>query len=237
MTTSKYRVLPDPDSVARAFCEELINLFRKAGGIRMPVGIMVPGGRTPKAAYQLVAQSGVKIPRNISIIISDERHVPPGDADSNFTMMKPFLEAIGCGPDRRIFVNTLLGRREAAIDFGRQLGRFTQAGGSIEACFLGLGADGHTASLFNDSQLKAAVNYNAIDVDRPDGKAGISAAPMVIRGARRIVFVVTGADKADMVKSLVENPGTITAGKVVFGHPFVELLLDQAAAAKLTTPA
>jgi len=233
----KIRIFSDSDSVAKAFSDELINIFRRSGSIRMPVGVMLPGGRTPRAAYELVAKSGARVPRNVSIIVSDERHVPPDSPDSNFLMMKPFLEAIGCAPDRRIFVNTNLGRREAAIDFGRKLGQFAQAGGAIETCFLGLGADGHTASLFNDAQLKAGINYNAVDVDRPDGKSGISATPMVIRGSRRIIFVVTGSDKTTMAKALAESPGSITAGKVVFGHPAVELWLDQAAAGDLKATA
>lgn len=225
------RVYNDPDAVAHALAESLLGLFDQA--IAEPgrrIGVMLAGGRTPKAAYGLVAASGRHIPSNLTLIISDERWVPADHPDSNALMMQPFFRAIQAAPEQLLLVNTTLPRRESADDFGRRLQQFFSSGGALETAFLGLGADGHTASLFSPDDLDRASRQPAIDVDRPDGRIGISASPSVIRMASRIVFVVTGSDKTEKVRSLLAQPRDVIAGQVVWKHPQVAVWLDRAAA-------
>lgn len=225
----KLCVYPDASSVAKALADSIQQTMDAARSIQTPVGIMLAGGRTPKQAYGLVAQSGKKVPSNLHVIISDERHVPLTHPDSNFLMLKPFLEAIHCPPGQQIMVDTAMSPEKAAVDFSHRLGAFFEMNGQLELCFLGLGADGHTASLFNADHLKQSAGKNAIHVDRPDGRVGISATPSIILKARRIVLVVTGAEKKEMARVLLKQPQSITAGQVIFRHPHVELWVDEAA--------
>ncbi len=224
------RVFASADAVAQALAETLIQTFDSATRSNQPIAIMLAGGRTPKAAYQLVAASGRKIPANLTLMISDERWVPWDHADSNYRMMLPFLDAVGAAESQRLMVNTTLPRHEAAEDFGKRLETYFALGGRIVSCFLGLGSDGHTASLFNPGHLKAAEGKSGLDVDRPDGRVGISATPSVIQRAEQIVFVVTGYDKQEMARRLLTAPATITAGQVVWRHPNTSIWLDRDAA-------
>ena len=224
------RVYPTADAVARALADSLIETFAAAASVDHPVAVMLAGGRTPKAAYQLIAASGRTAPPNLTLMISDERWVPLDHADSNYKMMSPFLDAVGASPAQRLMVNTALPRDAAAADFGQRLDAFFERGGKLVACFLGLGSDGHTASLFNPDQLRSAENRSALDVDRPDGRVGISATPSIIRRAEKIVFVVTGSDKQEMARRLLTAPAGITAGQVVWRHPNTALWLDREAA-------
>lgn len=225
----KHCIHPNAESVAQALADAILKVFDGALLDDQPRGIMLAGGRTPKAAYGIVAQSGRTIPANLTLMTSDERWVPLDHPDSNFLMMKPFMDAVQCRASQMLMVNTALSRHEAASDFGRRLDDYFRQGGILTDCFLGLGADGHTASIFNDEQLKQSEQSSAISVDRPDGKIGISATPAIIQKAQRIVFVVTGVDKKEMADRLLRQPLDITAGKVVFRHPHVELWRDQAA--------
>jgi 6-phosphogluconolactonase len=226
----KRLVYPDAAAVAQALAKAITSCFNESINAPAPHALMLAGGRTPKAAYQLVAESGLTIPSSVSLMISDERWVPLDHPDSNFLMMSPFMEAVGCAAAQQIMVKTALPREEAAADFGRRLDNFFQSGGILDTCFLGLGADGHTASLFSDEHLRLSEGKSAISVDRPDGRIGISATPVIIQQAKRIVFVVTGQDKKEMVRCLLTRPLEITAGKVVFRHPHVEVWMDRDAA-------
>lgn len=223
----KLCVHPSPEAVASALARAILATFEAPSSAR-PRALMLAGGRTPKAAYEQVAASGRRLPDDLSLIIGDERYVPADHADSNARMMQPFLHAVQCPPDRLIKPDTALPREACAEDFGRRLDRFL-ARGVVTTCFLGLGADGHTAGLFSASDLARANNRSAISVDRPDGKPGITATPSVIRRAERIVFVVTGADKREKVRQLLRQPMDIVAGRVVDRHPDVEVWVDPSA--------
>lgn len=220
-------IYPDAASVAKALANSIIGAFQSAEKDTAPHALMLAGGRTPKAAYQLVADSGIKIPWNMHLIISDERWVPLDHPDSNFLMMTPFMNAIGCKPEQKIMVNTALLPDEAAADFSQRLDAYFQRNGILDTGYLGLGSDGHTASLFNETHLKSSMEKSAISVDRPDGRIGISATPSIIQKAQRIVFVVTGRDKKEMAARLLKSPRDITAGNVVFRHPNIELWMDR----------
>jgi 6-phosphogluconolactonase len=221
------RVYPSADAVARALADALIEIFAATAGVDHPVAVMLAGGRTPKAAYQLVADSGRSAPPNLTLMISDERWVPRDHADSNYKMMSPFLDAVGALESQRLMVNTALPRDAAAADFGQRLDAFFAFGGKLAACFLGLGSDGHTASLFNPEHLRNAEGRSALDVDRPDGRVGISATPSIIRRAEKVVFVVTGSDKQEMAHRLLTAPANLTAGQVVWRHPNTAIWLDR----------
>lgn len=221
-------VYPSAETVAAALAESIANDFENAP--ETAAAIMLAGGRTPKAAYAILTEKGLTAPPGMHIAISDERYVPMDSPDSNLCMMNPFLNAVQCPPERRITVNTSLDKDAAATGFAERFHSFFQNGGMLQTAYLGLGTDGHTASLFSESDLKAAAGKYAIPVDRPDGRTGISATPEVIQKAKRIVFVVTGREKREIVRDLLKDPASTIAGNVAFRHPNVELWIDTDAA-------
>jgi 6-phosphogluconolactonase len=221
-------VYRDTAAVAAALAHDLLTIAETPTD--HPIALMLAGGRTPKAAYTWLAASGRILPATVTLALSDDRYVPAEHPDSNRLLLRPMLTALQCPPERQLMVDTTLEREAAALDFGRQWEAFFARGGRLHTAYLGLGADGHTASLFTPEHLRLAEGRGAIDVDRPDGRVGISAAPSIIRRAARIVFVVTGADKHAMAAALTRDPSSIIAGQVIDRHPHVELWLDSEAA-------
>jgi 6-phosphogluconolactonase/glucosamine-6-phosphate isomerase/deaminase len=94
---------------------------------------------------------------------------------------------------------------------------------------LGLGADGHTASLFKSADLEAARGHLAIAVQRPDGRAAVSVTPDFLAQVEEIVFVVAGADKTPALQRLNARDPTLTAWCAVEHCTRVEVWADAAA--------
>ena len=117
----------------------------------------------------------------------------------------------------------------AATGYQEDLQQFLDQGGRIPLGLLGMGADGHTASLFTTEDLERAEGHLVIVVDRPDGMQGISVTPALLQKIDRIIFLITGADKAPMVNRLLQAPETLTAGLAIRHCKQVEVWLDEAA--------
>ena len=200
-----------------------------AGPHAAPTGIMLAGGSTPLAAYALLAGMNPAIDPNVRILFSDDRHVPPDHPQSNFKHIAPLLLRAGIGESRILRIRGEYSLDDAVQDFDTQLKAFFAAGGVVPLGLLGLGADGHTASLFTPDDLKRAEGKLAVGVQRPDGLRGVSATPGVLARVQRILFVVAGAGKKAMAEQLVRKPTAITAGLAVRGHRGTELWTDLAA--------
>src|SRR5678816_3421472 len=96
---------------------------------------------------------------------------------------------------------------------------------------LGLGADGHTCSLFSKADLERGRNTDAIAVARPDGRNAVTVTPRVLERAERIVFAVAGADKQTAVRMLLERDPAQVAWCAVSGCREVEIWGDRDALA------
>ncbi len=193
--------------------------------------VMLAGGRTPLAAYGLLASAPLPAGSRARAFLSDERMVPSGSPDSNAFQVGPLLRAAGFADDRFLRVDTT-GSLEAAADgFHRALSALLSTGLRIPFGILGVGADGHTASLFSRADVEAARAGDrlAIPVRKPQPPDRISTTPRLLRRVEDLVFVVTGADKAAVVHTLLADAGTIPAGMAVEGHPRVSLWIDRAA--------
>jgi 6-phosphogluconolactonase len=173
-------------------------------------GIMLAGGRTPLEIYRRAAENGLST--NGQLFLSDERYVPATDPQSNFGTISPFFPTLGKVP-------TELPIESAAQGFHETLSTLKK----IPLGLLGLGADGHTASLFNleDAALRdERLAIPAIKTEKPDR---ISVTPTLLHKVERILILATGADKKAMIQTLIEHPETIPAGVALTDHPHVEL--------------
>ena len=193
--------------------------------------VMLAGGRTPLAAYGLLATNPLPAGCRARAFLSDERMVPADSPDSNASQLGPLLRAAGLADDRFLRVDTTGTIESAAEGFHRILDGLLGAGLRIPFGILGVGADGHTASLFSRSDVEAARAGDrlAIPVRKPQPPDRISTTPRLLRRVEDLVFVVTGTDKAAIVRTLLTGPGTIPAGLAVEGHPRVALWIDRAA--------
>lgn len=194
--------------------------------------VMLAGGRTPLSAYGLLSSTPIPAGCGARVFLSDERMVPSDSTESNAFQIGPLMRAAGLADDRFIRVDTT-GSLEAAADgFHHALSGLLAAGVRIPFGLLGVGADGHTASLFcrADVESARAGDRLAIPVRKPAPPDRISTTPHLLRRVEDLVFVVTGIDKAAIVRRLLSEPGTIPAGMAVEGHPNVSVWTDRAAA-------
>ena len=190
--TATLEVLPDPATE----CTRLLTAAAAAGG-----QLVLAGGQTPRPAYEQAARDPAAW-RGATVWFGDERCVSPKDERSNYRMLQSALLSrldAGSWPDvQRIRAER--GAREAADDYERRL---RDAGPPrFDLVLLGLGPDGHTASLFPDQDAVRERERLVVGVEHP------ARAPFVPRvtltlpalaSTRRVVFLVTGAEKADAV--------------------------------------
>jgi len=225
------RVFDTPDALAEAAADALADLLR-----RTPGGFGLAGGSTPRAAYGKLIERDIPWP-DVTCWLPDERWVPPMDPDANARMARRELTdhvaARFLAPD-----TTIDDPHVAASAYEQDLnGEF---GGEVGIVLLGIGADGHTASLFPHSDALAVDDQFAVATTAPDGSPRITVTAPVINAARRVWFLVSGSAKAGMVAEVIEGlrlPIAVPAQGVAPVHGTLTWFLDDAAAAELSPDA
>jgi 6-phosphogluconolactonase len=185
--------------------------------------VMLSGGRTPLPAYREVAVRNPKPAKGLHLFFSDDRYVPVTSASSNYFQSRQLIDALPLPDSQVLRVRTELPLEEAADDYDRQLTRMLDLGVGITLGLLGLGADGHTASLFNAAHLEQARGKLAIAVQRPDGLQGISVTPELLSKVAEPLFLVTGADKHAIVEEFLKSDSRLIARQAVAGCPKAEI--------------
>jgi len=185
------RIVADPADT----CAEMLVDVAAAGG-----QIVLAGGSTPRAAYQEAAAAG-RSWSAATVWFGDERCVPPDDERSNYAMAKAaLLDPLGQSGPAVKRIRGELGPTEAAAAYERELLAAGQP--KFDLLLLGLGPDGHTASLFPDQESLAEKSRLVVGVEQPGREPLVSRVTLTLpalASARRIVFLVTGAEKADAV--------------------------------------
>jgi 6-phosphogluconolactonase len=237
-------VLGDPDAVAHRGAVEFQTLARTAIAQRGLFAVALSGGSTPKAMLGLLASQefarSVEWP-SVHFFWSDERCVPPEDPNSNFGMAKGAL----LGPIRAADANVHRMRGElephaGAADYKRHLEAFF--GGSdirFDLIYLGLGSDGHTASLFPGSAALQATDVPCAPNHVPQDATApwrLTLTYPALNAGRAVVFLVEGAGKADVFAKVVDGPRDVERFPAQGVKPVdgtLTWLVDRAAAAKL----
>ena len=168
--------------------------------------IALAGGATPRPIYERMATArlaGRVAWDRIAVYFGDERCVPPDHPDSNYRMAYESLLRHVAIPSAS--VHRIEGERADADAAARDYERLLPA--SLDVLLLGMGADGHTASLFPHSPALAEATRRMLAVSRPSPSPGrITISPLVIELAHTILVVVGGADKAATVARAIEGP-------------------------------
>lgn len=200
---------------------------------RERIAVMLAGGSTPLAAYSLLARGPVQAGPGVSVFYSDERHVPPDSPASNFHGSKPLLSRLALPEPRIVRVRTELPLEEARAEYDRALRELLDGGSVPQLGLLGLGADGHTASLFTRSDLERGGADLAVAVHRPDGRDAVSVTPALLRRVVRLLVVVAGEEKRAAAAALARQDRDSIAVQALADHPHVELWGDADALASV----
>jgi 6-phosphogluconolactonase len=213
------QVTDDPAAVA-------VDLLVGGGG-----HLCITGGSTPKVAYERAAAARDDW-SGVDFWFTDERCVPPDHEHSNFRMADEALLAGASGAAVHRMKGEL-GPSEGAAAYERE---YEAAGEPVfELILLGLGPDAHTCSLFPNDDALGERDRPVVGVETPGMAPLVSRITLtlsVVNASRRIVFLITGADKADAVARAFAGPPDVSApASLVDGE--VTVLLDEAAAARL----
>jgi 6-phosphogluconolactonase len=253
--TPSVRVLADRAAVQRAAAEEFTARSEAAVRAHGAALVALSGGSTPRALHALLVDPAqpfrARVPwEALHVFWGDERPVPPDHPDSNYGMARDtLLRHVPVPPAQ---VHRIPGEEpepgRAAERYAQDLRRVFAEHGRLEGgwprfdlVLLGMGADGHTASLFPGTD---AVRETARLVAAPWvatlGTYRLTLTPPALNAADRVVFVVTGADKAEALAAVLEGPRqpdvypsqaiAPRAGALVW-------LVDHAAGARLTAAA
>ncbi len=207
--------------------------------------VALSGGATPRLLYQQLAQDDVagQIPwQQVHLYFGDERVVPPDHPDSNYRMVRENLLDHVPLPASQIHPMVLQGNnnetsaRRAASAYAQELQQLpTSADGwpQFDLLMLGMGADGHTASLFPGTTIlqEQQQSVTSVYVDKLEAWR-VSLTLPVIQRAKTLLLLICGDDKAERLKQVFETPAPTDDMPIthIIGQANVHLYLDQAAA-------
>jgi 6-phosphogluconolactonase len=218
-------IVEDEDEVAAVVANRLARAARTGGNI------VLTGGKTPRRAYEQAAKQAPDWSA-VSLWWGDERCVPPDDENSNYGMAKQaLLDNLDRWPREVHRIKGELGKERAAEDYEQELGN-TQ----LDLVLLGMGPDGHVASLFpNAPTLRRRKRVLPAEAGLEPFIDRVTLSVPALRSAREILFLVTGAAKADAARrAFVEKPGPETPASLVrAASGRTTAILDRAAGAEI----
>ena len=214
------RAYPDLEALSAAAAESIVGLARESVGERGRFSIALAGGNTPKRTYRLLVgrhRDEIEWP-SWRILFGDERFVPWDDDRSNFKMACDTLLADAPIPKDHVHpVPTRTPTAGGAADAYEQTLRRVLAGsaaeqGAIDLVLLGVGPDGHTASLFPGSPALAEQTRWACAVDAPTtvqpAVPRVTLTLPILNAARNVIFLVAGSDKRPVIAEILRGAET-----------------------------
>jgi 6-phosphogluconolactonase len=250
----KVETFPSPEAIAHYAFNQIMITAETALEQRGAFSLVLSGGGTPEPLFRLFANpplddalSQQAIPwRHTHLFWGDERCVPPDQPGSSYGQAKNlFIDQVPIPPQNIHRAKGELSPQEAAQEYRNQLAKFSGFLSQsdliprFDLVLLGLGSDGHTASLFPNKVPPEAASETVIAVTADyDGRPAhrITMTPPVFNNARNILFLVTGANKAQAVNTLLNGPSQpdqYPAQRIQPTNGRTTILLDQPAAAQL----
>ncbi len=244
MNGNKLLIYFSPAQLAQSAADRIADLAERALSQTGRFILGLAGGTTPRLTYELLTDSRYKRIidwNNVHIFWGDERCVPPTHPDSNYHMAKTALLDLVDIPATRIHrIQGEIDPQTAAARYERELrdyfeSRLGIARARFDLLILGLGADGHTASLFPGTPaIRETQRWTAAQrIDRIDAWR-ITLTPPAINAAKTILFLVSGSEKAEAVQKVLTapyQPDVIPAQIVKPTDGNIIWMLDNAAAA------
>ena len=224
----KIEVLADAEAVAARAAAIIASHARAAFDARGRFLIAVSGGHTPWVMLRMLARE--KVPwGGVHVLQVDERIAPAGHSDRNLTHLLEVLEGAPLDPEQ-IYAMPVespdpLG---AAVDYSRTLEKMAGSPPILDLVHLGLGPDGHTASLVPGDPVLQVVDRDVAITGFYQGRKRMTLTYPVINRARQILWLVTGSEKANPLGHLLNADPAIPGGRISQDQALV--LADRAAA-------
>lgn len=238
-------VLPTPADLFRAAAEEFVRVGNEAIARHNRFTVALAGGSTPKSLYALLAKEHARFAwRKTFLFFGDERHVPPDHPDSNYRMVNESLLTKISMPPRHVYRVPAENRdaHAAAAEYEEDLRKFFELKPGefprFDLILLGMGPDGHTASLFPNSQaLKEQSRSVVANFVEKFNAYRITFTYPALNHAAEVMFLASGADKAAMVSQVLEgdNSPPYPAQRVRPTDGRLLWMLDEGAADRLTS--
>jgi 6-phosphogluconolactonase len=238
-------LFPDADALARAAAVELTRLANEAVAARGLFTLALAGGSTPKKLYHLLAGE-ISLPwEKMQLFFGDERHVPPDHPESNYRMVRDSLLVSRRVPEKNVHRvrGELPDAGEAAADYKGEMQKFFDGKNQLDGfprfdlVLLGMGPDGHTASLFPGSPgLEEKSHWVIANPVEKFSTDRITFTFPVLNAARTVLLLVAGADKAPMIAEVLgprQDHPPYPVQRVEPRQGTKIWMLDQAAAAQL----
>ncbi|GAC1328055.1 MAG: 6-phosphogluconolactonase [Candidatus Dormibacteria bacterium] len=227
----------DPEAVARAAASAVVESAFRAVHDHGNFRLVLAGGRTPRAAYELLAgEFREEVDwRRVTLFFGDERCVPPEDEASNYRMVRDsLLDPLRLPPSS---VRRMAGEvtpDNAAAEYDVELRRAIEdRQPAFDLVLLGMGPEGHTASLFPGDAALEQRHRACVHVTVPAQPADrLTMTPMALSASRQVLFLVTGEDKAEAISEVFKDGSRLPAAIVSQMAPS-RFLVDEAAASRV----
>jgi 6-phosphogluconolactonase len=236
------KVFDDPEGVARAAAARVVEVARESVGARGVFALALAGGSTPRRVYELLAgaEFGGSVDWPVHVFFGDERAVPFDHADSNFRMAnEALLSRVGVPAENIHRIEGVGDAAANASDYESEMrGLFGDAEWPrLDLVLLGMGEDGHTASLFPGTaalgERRAWVASNWVE---KLGAWRVTLTAPAINAARHVLFLVNGAGKAERLREVLKgerDPSRLPSQLIRPRDGTLEWFADRAAAAGL----
>jgi 6-phosphogluconolactonase len=211
----KLEVFDDADSVAKAAAATIAADARAAVAARGHFAFAVSGGHTPWVMLRALASEDVPW-KAVHIYQVDERVAPAGDPDRNLThLQESLLEHAPLPPDQiHAMPVEAPDLKSAAAQYAAVLQEIAGSPPVLDLVHLGLGPDGHTASLVPGDPVLQITDVDVALTGVYQGRRRMTLTYPAINRARRVLWVVTGGEKVEMLRRLLDADESIPAGRV-----------------------
>jgi 6-phosphogluconolactonase len=227
-------VFADADAVAREAAKFIAAEARTAVMTRGRFVMAVSGGKTPWQMLRDFADEEVPW-KNVHVVQVDERIAPAGDPDRNLTHLRESLLSHAPLPPGQIYAMPVeeVDLEAAAANYAKTLQQIAGSPPILDLAHLGLGPDGHTASLVPNDPVLNITDQDVALTGIYMGRRRMTLTYPLLNRSRRILWLATGAEKVSMIVRLRDGDMTIPAGRIRQDNAL--LLADRPAAEKLGT--
>ena len=228
------QVFPDADTASRQAAAFIVKYARETVAGHGRCVLALSGGETPKAMLKYLAAAQEMPWAGLRVVQVDERVAPAGDADRNLVLLRKNFLARGQLLPQQIYPMPVETHdlETAVRNYAEVLEHLGGSPPVLDLVHLGLGADGHTASLVPGDPVLHVMDADVGVTQVYQGRHRMTLTYPIISRARRILWLVTGATKAEILARLCSDDTTVPAGRINREHAVV--FADQAAAARVT---
>jgi 6-phosphogluconolactonase len=217
------RIFADQRALFAGAAAEFFRVVQECLAAQRDCNLALAGGSTPKGLYQLIAEKAATDPElraldwsRVHFFFADERSVPPDHPDSNYGMVKRTLYSRNTFPPanlHRVFAEKPA--EAAAEEYEKELLNHFGGPPQFDLILLGIGPDGHTASLFPDTAALDETKQFVVANEVPKmNTTRISFTYPALNAAKEVTFLVSGADKRDTIHTLLATDSTLPATRV-----------------------